>query len=109
MKTLLAFIILVSSVNVFAYSAGQVTRDAYIGTVVVTSVSIWTSLGSPRLFAKEALQVMKDSQDYFVSGEISVFLEKQIKDKLAQDESLTSDEALEVVMDEAQEILDANR
>jgi len=104
MKTILTLIVLASSVNVFAYS---VTYELGLTSQVTTLiVGVVTSGKSVR---KEAGQVLKDSQEYIASGKLSVFLQAKINDKISQDESLTIDEALEIMVDEAQVVLDSNR
>ncbi|GEM_PF-1912249 len=105
---LFAFLVLSSNFSVFAYDETKASSSQSLVLMSITWLSSEMTVGNIGAH-KEARQVMRDSQEYLVSGKVSVDLEKKINDKLLQDESLTNDEALEVVMDEAQVLLDSNR
>lgn len=99
MKTSVALLTLVLSANVFAYSL----RDS---TVLTTAAPILSSASSSgTLPDKQAAMVLNDSQEFFQSGKLSVFLSQKIKETQAIDAEVSQEEALDLLINEAELIL----
>jgi hypothetical protein len=77
-----------------------------IGPSVSTGMELYTSEGlSTKGDFKEASQVIADSQEYIVSGNISILLSTKLHDKTSLDNSLSLEEALDLIVLEANTII----
>ena len=99
MKTTIALLSLVLSANVFAYSLADST--------VLTSASplLSSATTSGTIPEKQAAMVINDSQEFFQSGRLSVFLSQTINDAKAVNAGVSDEEALDMLINEAQSIL----
>ncbi len=99
MKTTIAILSLILSMNTFAYSLG----DSTVITGATPFLTSATTTGP--LPEKQAEIILNDSQEYFQSEKLSSFLGQKIKDLKASDESLSDDDAIDLLVNEARQIL----
>ena len=98
MKNFLALMVLSSSLNAMAFTS---TTFDFINVSSHTTFSPTAST----LRHKEAAQVVMDVQEFMATGTLSIELEKKINDQLSLNESLSEEEALELLLSEAEMIL----
>ncbi len=99
MKTTIALLSLVLSANVFAYSIA----DSTVLTSATPLLSSATTSGT--LPEKQAAMVINDSQEFFQSGKLSVFLSQKISDAKALNAGASDEEALDMLLNEAESLL----
>lgn len=99
MKFTIAMLSLVVSANVFAYSIADST--------VITSASplLSTMTTSGTVPEKQAAMVLNDSQEFIQSGKMSAFLGQKIKDAQAVNAGASAEEALDMLINEAESLL----
>jgi hypothetical protein len=111
MKKLVVMLTLATSLTSINANALEVITAGYVA--LTASAGVWgtsssiygvdCAVGQAR--CKEAVQVLKDTQEFVQSGKVSVMLSKKILDTQAQDQSLSADEALDVIVADAAQTL----
>jgi hypothetical protein len=125
MKTLIAMLLLTSTMSAFAFQTGmgkngpwtvgplgytdplvssQGTAVSFAGSSVGSSegkASLGSTAGSSAALNMKAIAVAieNDSQEYFQSGEMSVLLASNVEKILAQNAELSVDDAVTVVLE----------
>lgn len=94
--------------NAYALQAIAVTYGA--ASLAGTSLGVSSSVNGVDCTigqggCKEAIQIIEDSQGYMQTGELSLFLAQKVRDAQSADSSLSQDEALDLLNDQALEIL----
>ena len=99
MKFTIAMLSLVVSANVFAFSIGYST----VGTVITPAISTAGIQGDlPKL---QANAVLSDTQEMLQTGVASLFLSQKIRETQALNNDISEEEALDILIESAQEIL----
>lgn len=98
MKILIAIISIFATANSFAASL----NDSSAVTTVLPYATSATTVTLPKL---QAAIVLNDAQEAMQSGKISTFLAQKIKDIQSSNSTMSESDALEVVIADAQEIL----
>lgn len=99
MKSLIAVIALVVSANSFAYSLA----DSTVLTIASPFLSSATTSGG--LQKAEANKVIRDAQDFMQTGEASVSLLAKISMIQGSDDSISADDAVGLLIEDAQAVL----
>lgn len=112
MKKAILLLTLVSSMTAFAESDSIFAASANVtfmptASIGVSTIGLASSSGHECswMVCKEAAQVLVDGQEYIQSGTVTAFLDSKIKNVQATDATLSSDEAFDVLVNEAQAIL----
>jgi hypothetical protein len=102
MKNLLAIIALATTIT--SVTASE-TRTYQVVTTY-QGATFATVTGCDRGACKaEAQHILADGQDYILSGKASLYLQSKIKDAQAVNSELSESEALELLINASQEIL----
>jgi hypothetical protein len=112
MKKIILILTMTLSMSTFA-NGGSVFRPTVqitllpFASIAATTAGLATSSGNECKFlvCKEAAQVLVDGQEYAQSGKMTAFLAGKISNVKSSDESLSTEEALDVLVDTALEIL----
>jgi hypothetical protein len=99
MKLSLTILSLVLSANVSAYSLA----DSSVLTSATPLLSSATTSGA--FNAKQAALVLNDTQEFIQSGKMSAFLGQKIKDAQALNEGASQEDALDMLINEAEALL----
>lgn len=92
MKLIVASLALILSTNLFAVSF-----------VVAPAAS--TSVSSAIPYKTQAVLILNDAQEYMQSGKASVFLSQRIKEVQSVNVDASENDALEILVNEAQSVL----
>jgi len=108
MKNLLILAVSVLSLSVFTPKANAL--DVVGGGAVITTVvavGAFTTVMSPSVIGNKevARLVVNDTQDYIQTGEISLFLENKISELQTTDSSLSTDDAVDILVAYSNELL----
>jgi hypothetical protein len=90
------------SVFVTANSFGASLNDASAVTTILPYATSATTVTLPKL---QAAIVLNDAQEAMQSGKVSTFLAQKIKDVQTSNSTMSESDALEIVIADAQEIL----
>ena len=99
MKSTIALIALALSANVFAYS---VTDSTVLTSASPFLSSVTTSGGFEKA---QANIILNDAQEYMQSGRVSAFLAQKISEAQSANEGASEVEALEILINNAEAIL----
>jgi hypothetical protein len=99
MKITIAILSLVVSANVFAYSLAD-------STVITSATPLLSSATTSGAFnAKQAALVLNDTQAFIQTGKMSAFLSQKVKDAQAVNKGASAEEALDMLINEAEALL----
>lgn len=99
MKFTIALLALVISANVTAKAVGHATA---ITSVIPMLSSSAVSGGLPKL---QANAILEDTQEMLQTGTASAFLSQKIRETQALNNDISEEEALDILIESAQEIL----
>jgi hypothetical protein len=102
MKSVIAMLSLVISVNVFAESVTNSTALTTASPLISSASSSTTSGTAPE---KQAVLVLNDAQEFIQSGNASAFLSQKIKEVQEANAGASESDALEMLVNEAESIL----
>ena len=103
MKTLIMAFTLIASTHVYA------SESAVTSTIEVLAFSAGSSVMTTDGKAnKEASKTINDAQNYIQSGTLSISLAEKIKNRQKENASLSTDEALDLIVVDAQKIIEEN-
>jgi hypothetical protein len=107
-KTLFLMALAMSSLSVQANDITKSPLDATIFPFGMTAYStISTGMTSSGLdYCKEAKQIIADGQEYALTGELTPFLEVNVKNVKDQLGDLSTDEAVDLLIEKAVSILE---
>lgn len=111
MKTLLITLSLMTSIvagqahansDAFSANTAAVTFSPLLPFVGTTATS--SALSTEANVHKEALQVIKEGQEYLQSGEMSILIAQKVE-QLQEEQEMSDDEAVDSLLNQAEAIL----
>ena len=103
MKTTIAILSLILSVNIYASDIAYSSADSTVLTSAGPMLSSVTTSGS--LPEKQAQMVLNDAQELIQDGKMTAFLNQKIKDIQALNADTSESEALDMLIEQAENIL----
>lgn len=104
-KVIIMMALIVSSVSAHATSASAKIAGAPIVSTFVTTYGTGM-LTSGWSLSKEAHQIIADGEEYALTGQMTPYLKQNVESLQAQSDDLSTDEAVDLLIEKAFSILE---